>query len=168
MPKSTTKSQNAKKRFAPGSSRGRPDLESLWAQMADALEQADTPAARIRELRAGVPQPVIAAQIPVSLRAYQDWEAGKNISRGNLARLAEIYGVSEEYILYGPDTIRSPLTRIERIEHKLDLILEHLGLDPESAKDQFERELEQAAEQQSEHDADSATNARSRPKATRG
>jgi transcriptional regulator with XRE-family HTH domain len=58
--------------------------------------------ARLRELRHGRPQTAVAEALEVSERAYQNWEAGDaKPSYRNLQRLAEYYGVGEDYILSG-------------------------------------------------------------------
>jgi transcriptional regulator with XRE-family HTH domain len=127
------KSCSAKSGYRPGSSRGRPSLDTLIAEMAKALQDEESPAARLRELRGKKTQPVIADAVDVSLRAYQEWEAGGGISWAKLAKLAEYYGVSEEYILYGPEGSRPPQTQMDRMEQKLDAILEALGVDDDEA-----------------------------------
>lgn len=59
-------------------------------------------AARLRELRGQRPQTTIADELGVAERTYQNWEAGDaKPSYRNLQRLAEYYGVGEEYILTG-------------------------------------------------------------------
>jgi hypothetical protein len=79
------KPHSAQKTFAPGSSRGPRSIRTFVDQMARAedartRERGD----RIRELRAGIPQPRIADQVGVTLRAYQEWEAGGGIGWDNL------------------------------------------------------------------------------------
>jgi transcriptional regulator with XRE-family HTH domain len=84
--------------------------------MAAAMEadrQAEM-AERIRSLRGPVPQPVIADRIGIGLRAYQEWEGGRAApSWENLKRLAEVHGISEDLILYGPDGARPQLVEAE-------------------------------------------------------
>jgi hypothetical protein len=50
----------------------------------------------------------MANEIGVSLRAYQEWEAGGGIKWGNLQRLPEVHGVTPNYILYGEEEPRGP------------------------------------------------------------
>lgn len=65
--------------------------------------------ARLRELRRGRPQTAIAEALEVSERAYQNWEAGDaKPSYRNLQRLAEFYGVGEDYILTGSNPTETP------------------------------------------------------------
>jgi transcriptional regulator with XRE-family HTH domain len=95
---------------------------------------------RIRQLRKHkrVSQETVAHAVEVTLRAYQAWERGEGeIRRGNLERLAEFYGVTEDYIEYGRNVGRAEsqviaetrdigaeiLTRLIRLEHKLDAVL---------------------------------------------
>lgn len=79
-------------------------------------------AQRIKELREGrgmPPQPVVAAAVGVSLRTYQNWEGGDaKPEYRNLERLAEFYGVSEEFILTGSENSRpeSPVVVSETVE----------------------------------------------------
>lgn len=94
--------------------------------------------ARLRELRRGRPQTAVADALEVSERAYQNWEAGDaKPSYRNLQRLAEYYGVGEEYILTGtpggppetPDLSRNATgdSQMDRIERKLDEVLQRLN-----------------------------------------
>jgi transcriptional regulator with XRE-family HTH domain len=80
---------------------------------------------RIRNLRAarGLPQPAVASEVGVSLRALQFWESDdpevETVPRyGNLERLAGYYGVSEEYILTGRENSvpESPVVMTQRVE----------------------------------------------------
>jgi transcriptional regulator with XRE-family HTH domain len=80
-------------------------------------------AARIRELRGLRPQPQMASEVGVSLRGYQQWEAGGGIKWSNLERLAKVHDVSPNYILYGEEKPRGPKTQLDRIEAKLDELL---------------------------------------------
>lgn len=84
--------------------------------MAMELEQQREVAARLRELRGPKTQPYMADQVGVTLRAYQEWEAGGGIKWANLQRLAEIHGVSEDYLLYGEQARQGPQTQLDRIE----------------------------------------------------
>jgi transcriptional regulator with XRE-family HTH domain len=58
--------------------------------------------ARLRELRGQKPQTAVADELGVSERTYQNWEAGDaKPSYRNLQRVAEYFGVREDYILAG-------------------------------------------------------------------
>ena len=86
-------------------------------------KQQQAVAKRIKELRGLRPQPQMANEVGVSLRAYQEWEAGGGIKWGNLEQLAEVHGVTPNYILYGEEKPRGPKTQLDRIEAKLDELL---------------------------------------------
>jgi transcriptional regulator with XRE-family HTH domain len=105
--------------------------------MAMEMERQLEVAARIRELRGQMPQPKMADRVGVTLRAYQRWEAGDGIRWDNLERLAEIHGVTTNWLLYGderPEGARSQLDRIEqKIDELLALRLEQELLDAERA-----------------------------------
>lgn len=93
--------------------------------------------ARLRELRRGRPQTAVADALEVSERAYQNWEAGDaKPSYRNLQRLAEFYGVGEDYILTGAPGAPPPETP--------DLSLAGAG---ESQLDRIERRLEEIGEE---------------------
>jgi transcriptional regulator with XRE-family HTH domain len=82
---------------------------------------------RIRELREsrGYKQQYVADYVGVSLRQYQFWQAGDNEpSQDNLEKLAELFGVTPQFILRG-DT-PSPLTS-PSIEERLDEIREAIS-----------------------------------------
>lgn len=58
--------------------------------------------ARLRELRGEKPQTVVADELGVAERTYQNWEGGDaKPSYRNLQRLADYYGVGEDFILTG-------------------------------------------------------------------
>lgn len=102
----------------------------------DAQRQEEL-AQRIRELRGRTPQRVIAERVGVTERAYQEWEGGGGIAWENLAALAKVLGVSEEYLVYGEagDAARmgTHLERLlegqRRLDAKLDALLSQAGLD---------------------------------------
>jgi transcriptional regulator with XRE-family HTH domain len=81
-------------------------------------------AARIRGLRGHKPQPVMAQECGVTLRAYQRWEAGGGISWENLQRIAEVGKTTTSYLIDGEAEPRGPQTQLDRIEAKLDQLLE--------------------------------------------
>lgn len=97
-------------------------------------------AGRIRELRGGRPQTVVADEIGVAERTYQNWEAGDaKPSYRSLQKLAAFYGVGEEFILTGAertarddDALGTPdllgATQLDRIETKLEHASKRDGL----------------------------------------
>lgn len=57
---------------------------------------------RLRELRGQKPQTTVADELGVAERTYQNWEAGDaKPSYRNLQKIAEYFGVGEDYILAG-------------------------------------------------------------------
>ncbi len=84
-------------------------------------------AQRIRELRGPRPQPRIAAEVGVTLRAYQAWEAGGGIAWPNLEKLAEFHGVTTSWLEHGDAGPGLPRTQLDRIESKLDQLLSRHG-----------------------------------------
>lgn len=149
------------KSYMAGSSRGSRSDATLLLQMARAAAQQAEVAQRIRELRGRMTQPAIAERVGVTLRAYQAWEAGGGIGGENLARLAAAFDVTEEYILYGPDQDKPPRTQMDRVERKLDAILEHLGVSsPDDPAADLERELANAVATSSSHGASNGSAAR--------
>ena len=98
--------------------------------------------ARLRKRRR-LTQQKLADQLGVAYRTVQGWEGGTMPDWVNLEKLAAFFEVRPEDLIGDGEFAPIP-TQADRIEHKLDLILEQLGLDPESAKDLFEQELEQA------------------------
>lgn len=65
--------------------------------------------ARLRELRGQKPQTTVADELGVAERTYQNWEAGDaKPSYRNLQRLAEYFGVREDYILAGEQVAVEP------------------------------------------------------------
>jgi hypothetical protein len=68
----------------------------------------------------------MAEETGVTLRAYQRWEAGGGIAWRNIERIAEVHHVSPNYILYGEAEPKGPQTQLDRIEAKLDRLLEAL------------------------------------------
>lgn len=118
------KSQIAENGYVPGTSRGPRNVRTLLLQMAADKERQEEIGARIRELRGRRPQPTVADAVGVTLRAYQAWEAGDSgIAWDNLVKLAEHFGVSEDYIEYGESGRSGPSTQLDRIEEKLDILI---------------------------------------------
>lgn len=62
--------------------------------------------ARLRELRGQKPQTVVADELGVAERTYQNWEGGDaKPSYRNLQRLADYFGVGEDFILAGEQEV---------------------------------------------------------------
>lgn len=71
-----------------------------------ATTPATTPGARLRaaRLERGLTQDALAAELGVSRSAVAQWETDRaGQIRGNLLRIAEVLGVSLEYLLHGDD-----------------------------------------------------------------
>lgn len=131
MTNATTKSIFAQRGYVPGTSRSPRSARTLALQMAQAeAERQREIGARIKDLRGRIPQPVIADRVGVTLRAYQAWEAGGGIAWDNLVKLAEVFGVSEDFIEYGLGGDYKPGTNAARLEQKVDALLVHFGIDP--------------------------------------
>lgn len=126
-----TKTTTAKKRFMAPTSQLSRRKTTFLLQMAQAADQER--GQRLRELRGGKPQPVVADAVGVTLRAYQEWEAGGGIRWDNVKKLAECFGVDDDYILNGPreDTpdlmgalsdgdLSQLRDQLNRVEDKLD------------------------------------------------
>lgn len=114
-------------RYAPTSSRRAAKASTLLLRMAD-LERGQ----RIRQLRDHrseergrlVTQPEVADAVGVTLRAVQDWEAGKGIKLEHAKKLAAYYGVSQHWLMYGEQDSPNNLpaedsSQLDRIEQQL-------------------------------------------------
>jgi transcriptional regulator with XRE-family HTH domain len=73
------------------------------------------------------PQPQIAERVGVTLRAYQEWEAGGGIAWPNLEKLADIHGVSTDWLEHGDEQPVPAPSQLDRIERKLDEVLSRIG-----------------------------------------
>lgn len=86
---------------------------------------------RIAELREDrrLTQPVVADRVGVSLRAYQKWEAGTSAPAWrNLEQLAEVFGVSADYLLGAAQEKRQDAQdQLDRIESELAAIHVEIG-----------------------------------------
>lgn len=122
-----TTSSIALQDFIPGSSRKPRNARTLLLQMAMEEERAREVGARLKALRGPKPQPVVAQEVGVTLRAYQRWEAGGGLAWENLQAVARVFGVSENYILYGEETVKGPESRLDRLEEKVDALYNRLG-----------------------------------------
>ncbi len=94
----------AQSKFVPGTSRRPRRAVTLLAQMAD-VERGE----RIKALREQlhITQPVIADRVGVTLRAYQEWEAGGGIQWENAKRLGKVLGATPDYLMSG-DPLPTP------------------------------------------------------------
>lgn len=120
---SMTTVNSAMGRVVPITSQVPTSARSLALQMALEEERQREVGARLRALRGAKPQPVVADEIGVTLRAYQRWEAGGGIAWQNLQAIAELYEVSENWLLYGDEETRGPRSQLDRIEDKLDRLV---------------------------------------------
>jgi transcriptional regulator with XRE-family HTH domain len=99
--------------------------------MAMELERRRDVAQRIRDLRhARRPRPTqqdIADAMDITLRAYQAWESGESTPEwSNLAKLADFYGVAEDYILNGDEPVEATSIVVPEITRALAAILSRL------------------------------------------
>lgn len=146
-----TTSRGTTQSFAPGTSRGPTDRRRLAIQMAMELERQAEVAARIKELRGPKPQPVIADAVGVRLRTYQHWEAGDGgIAWENLQKLADVFAVSADYLLYGEREARGPQSQLDQMQATLEQIASDVR---ELMAQGFQRELEEsdAQDERREH-----------------
>src|SRR3954469_24020612 len=106
-------------------------------------------AARLRELRGKKPQTTVADELGVAERTYQNWEAGEaKPSYRNLQRLAEYFGVREDYILAGAsEHAPSPFAGQDAIADRLDAIERALA-DARAEREQHAEHLEQLLRRQ--------------------
>jgi hypothetical protein len=109
-----------------GGYRSGPATDTLHRDMASESKHEDI-AARIRALRGSRPQPQIADEVGVTLRAYQEWEAGGGIAWPNLRKLAEVHRVSTNWLEHGDEQPERAHSQLDRIEQKLDKVLARLG-----------------------------------------
>jgi hypothetical protein len=93
----------------------------------NAESKQDDVASRIRALRGARPQPQIAGEVGVTLRAYQEWEAGGGIAWPNLLKLAEVHRVSTSWLEHGDEQPKGAHSQLDRIEQKLDEVHARLG-----------------------------------------
>lgn len=113
--------------FANDSWQTQRNARTLQAFMALRQAEIGERISRLRRDRGNPPQEVVAQQIGVSYRSLQSWEAGDaKPSYRNLTKLADYFGVSEEFILMGEVDPSAPrnVTQLDRIEQKLDQLIE--------------------------------------------
>jgi transcriptional regulator with XRE-family HTH domain len=160
------KCKTVKRNYVPGTSRSPRNPATLLAQMGD-YERG----LRIKELREGrhLTQPALADRVGVTLRAYQEWEAGGGIQWDNAKRLAKALCVTPDFVMNGqkPDTPRvlnglNSETRetLERLEANQETILRELrelrALLRDLALEELEQVLREAAGRQQQRPADSS------------
>lgn len=111
---------------------------TLALQMAMEAAQRAEVGQRIKELRGPLPQPVLAQKLGVSLRAVQKWEGGESAPQwDNLVRLSKMFGVTQNYLLYGePEDAGPTPSQLDRIEAKLDELLSLLAPGPAEVLEQ--------------------------------
>ena len=122
-----TKSNTAQRNYAPGTWRGPRSAATLLAQMAD-LERG----LRIKELRESrhLTQEAMADALGVTLRGYQEWEAGGGIKWDNVKKLAKFHTVDADYLMNGPraDTPdpfgQNGSDRLDRMDERIDRLAE--------------------------------------------
>lgn len=124
----------ARQTFVPGTSQFPRNPRTLALQMAMERKRQLEVADRIRSLRGPKPQPVIADEVGVRLRTYQHWEAGDGIAWENLQKLASVFGVTENYLLYGHEAPVGPESQLDRIEAGVEEILRQLAAAAPAAK----------------------------------
>lgn len=105
---------------------------------------------RIKRLReeSAYTQPALAEEVGVTLRAYQRWEEGGGIEWEHLERLAELHGVSVQWlhrgeehttpdvfsVLGGSSDLRAQLDRIEQRQVELQTALAEIAVALERSK----------------------------------
>jgi transcriptional regulator with XRE-family HTH domain len=113
--------------YVPGTSRAPRSGRTLALRMALELQHQHEVAERIKRLRGKVPQPIIAERVGVTLRAYQEWEAGGGLKWENYGKLALALGTTVEYLMHGTeetdDGLAPHATQLDLIEAKLDDVL---------------------------------------------
>jgi transcriptional regulator with XRE-family HTH domain len=110
-------------------------IPSLLDEMA---EQEERVAARLRQLREEygdgrkpMSQEDAAHKAGVKARQWQRWEAAKHMPRrSNLEQVAEAFGIAPTafYAMDDRPAERRSTTQLDRIETKLDQLLQQLGL----------------------------------------
>jgi transcriptional regulator with XRE-family HTH domain len=122
----------------------------------------------LRRSRGNPPQEVVAQQLGVSYRSLQAWEAGDSKpSYRNLTKIAEFFGVTEEFILVGEENASSPrhMSQLDRIETKLEAVLQAITQLGERVA---EAELRQAApDAEALAQSEAAVPAKARPRRAR-
>ena len=87
---------------------------------------------RIKELREArhLTQEAMADALGVTLRGYQEWEAGGGIKWDNVKKLAAFHSVEADYVMNGPKTDTPDLMapgdsqRLDQIDERIDRLAE--------------------------------------------
>jgi transcriptional regulator with XRE-family HTH domain len=89
---------------------------------------------RIKELRESrhLTQEATAEALGVTLRGYQEWEAGGGIKWDNVKKVARLYKVDAEFVMNGPkpetpDLLGAKAGQLDRVEMKLDDALNRIA-----------------------------------------
>lgn len=93
------------------------------------LQRAEI-AARIRDLRARSPysQQQVADRLGIGLRAYQKLEKLGTTKWERVQQLAEVFTTAPEKIWYGDEYAPPDPNQLNRIERKLDALLDHFEI----------------------------------------
>lgn len=136
------KINSAHTKYVPGTSRGPRRAITLLSQVAD-LQRGE----RIKELRDArhLTQPVMAERVDVTLRAYQNWEAGGGMKWENAQRLAKTFGVTPDYIMSGEPRETPNLFERNGEPSQLDRIELELAAITRATAELKEAQFEQAA-----------------------
>lgn len=112
--------------------------------------------AEAREARR-LTQPVVADRVGVSLRAYQNWEAGATrVAWTNLPKLAQILGITEDYLLSGdgdapglavPTDLNQQFAEIDaRLANIEEMLTQLLGRQPGAQEAEIAKAIGRIAE----------------------
>jgi transcriptional regulator with XRE-family HTH domain len=121
-------------------------------QMALADKARGQRIAQLRKRRR-LTQQAMAERLQIAYRTYQTWEAGTMPEWHNLEKLATALGVRAEHII-GEDEVPADVTQLDRIEAKLDALLDLLTPSADESAAAFEAELDAAVEQDERPDDD--------------
>ncbi len=123
------KSNNRSSNYRPGTSTGRGSVTTFRQQMADYAKGQV-----LRELRkqTGMSREKVAAELGVTTKTLYSWENDGGIMRENAEKLAAFYKVEDSGSLITRDDAGGD--QLDRLEAKLDLILEKLGVDASSVR----------------------------------
>ena len=140
--------------FASQMARNPHTLAAFQDAMKDAERRSEI-SERIKALRErrGLTQPQVAERVGVQNRTYQNWEAGGGTSGDNYERLAEVLGVSYDYLVIGESATPPPadiLARLARIESVLEQIQGALDLDSDLEAAELEQDEEAASRELSD------------------
>lgn len=134
------KSNHRQHKYRAGTSTGQKSPTTFREQMADYAKGEV-----LRELRkkTGLSREKVAAEVGVTTKTLYSWEMlDGGIKVENARRLADFYGVVDAGTLIASSEEGGD--QLDRIEQKLDAILQHLGISSDPAA-QFEAELAEAA-----------------------